>query len=174
MSDESATSAAIDTPPNTALEFVDADELAKRYKLEHIQRIHRKVQEADFYKGQSGRYDQSKFSQYKNLLWRYAVELAPLIEDALERGLLDFDDIRIIPELDQRKSENSQINATVLGYARYRGIPDELYQNGAQERAVLQVIYERLVRLEHRMRLGFTFEDSAQGELFIDELTSEE
>jgi hypothetical protein len=36
------------------------------------------------------------------------------------------------------------------------------------------MIYSRLVRLEHLMGLGFTFEDDAQGELFIDELTQEE
>ena len=92
------------------------------------------------------------------------MELAPLIEDALDRGLIEQADIMLAPE--------SDAESNVLDYARYQEFHDDyLLEN--PDRAFL-LLYQRLVRLEHRMRLGLTFEDDAQGELFIDELNREE
>jgi hypothetical protein len=163
MSGESTTGS-INPPANPHLEFVDADELAKRYKLQHIERIHRKVQESNWLMGEHATRNHTEHTQYQIHLWRFAVELAPLIEDALDRGLIEEADIMLAPE--------SDAESNVLDYARYQEFHDDyLLEN--PDRAFL-LLYQRLVRLEHRMRLGFTFEDDAQGELFIDELNGEE
>jgi len=165
MSEESSSTDSINPAASPHLEFVDADELAKRYKLEHIQRIHRKVQEANWVYGQkSARRDDAEYVEYQYLLWRFAAELAPLIEDALDRGLIEQEDIMLSPETDAE--------TTVLDYARYRVFRDDWFLENMNK--AFMIVYQRLVRLEHRMRLGFTFEDDAQGELFIDELNQEE
>jgi len=163
MSGESTTGS-INPAANPHLEFVDADELAKRYKLQHIERIHRKVQESNWLMGEHATRNHTEYTQYQIHLWRFAVELAPLIEDALDRGLIEQADIMLAPE--------SDAESNVLDYARYQAFHDDyLLEN--PDRAFM-LLYQRLVRLEHRMRLGFTFEDDAQGELFIDELNREE
>ena len=147
MSDDSASveemEAAMQSDP--VLAFRSFDEYAKATKLRSI------------YEAREGfrrlllELDRTQPHMWEHRFWVYAVELAPIIRDAIDAGIIDEDSTQLHPDF----------KLTALMFADRETHPDDdlpRHREGWVSPEFYRMAFRTLTAVEHQLGLGFTLE----------------